>query len=780
MDRLCDEILQLIFYELPDPSPLTIVSRRFYAFSQDPYVRATYFLMHYGSAEALFYALGRGKVLTERVLDGEDDGSVFVTFLKENRIPSQMKTITWEEIKVLMEEYHFIPFSSKDPIMPQFPLALAIEPRLLPYAVANGFSMDYKYRDFIFRKMFERPSSSVEMTADDIVANVKELCKLDPAMFVSRTVAAEVCMEAKFNDVGYSALKKLDKSGQLRFELGNLVEDLLKTFLTTRSICTLPTGDILIHLFSDFPTADVTVRLVMLVVIFLSADSLSTPIPTIRTKLESLGLAPLTKRDAYNILINPFVERYGSLLQYMRQEAGSKSDGSRGMCEDEIMQLLAKVATKCLEIACKGKILKKIVDDFPVLKDQIGKNVLEMHQLHIDDVPSWNDDAHMQIEFFGTKLSRDFSRVGLGLVHTRESLMPEPGSSQEIDSNDSKASALRRDDLQGIVSGGSSRADGNLDVDLGPISQESLTAMIRHDETTPVRSRRRMLYLDRPFDSSSRQRFPHDTLPVGRWIKSQYGPRSSITAVFMTHAIINNNSNILHHYLVNTDGSSSNPRWNRVPITLKHFQILAQLGHTPNFYLWHDIEVGAEFYMDESDYIDKQDPAHALLADKAVKVETEANTNLRTPTPSASRKRPRRSAAHTVQSYAVPDSDDEAIAAEEPLMKDDDQESKPRSETNLQLWIKHLGQLLKVEMRKYSEHKKRLEKQKINDVELKIRVPKNDFVKSLTTNLRSLRKLEEDQRSRDHAFESAMVEYSDEDDDEYVSRQFKRRRNLHT
>lgn len=35
--------------------------------------------------------------------------------------------------------------------------------------------------------------------------------------------------------------------------------------------------------------------------------------------------------------------------------------------------------------------------------------------------------------------------------------------------------------------------------------------MIRHDETTPVRSRRRMMYLDRPFDSSSRQRFPHGT-----------------------------------------------------------------------------------------------------------------------------------------------------------------------------------------------------------------------------------------------------------------------------
>jgi hypothetical protein len=28
--------------------------------------------------------------------------------------------------------------------MAQFPLALAIEPRLLPHAMANGFAMDYK------------------------------------------------------------------------------------------------------------------------------------------------------------------------------------------------------------------------------------------------------------------------------------------------------------------------------------------------------------------------------------------------------------------------------------------------------------------------------------------------------------------------------------------------------------------------------------------------------------------------------------------------------------
>jgi hypothetical protein len=38
-------------------------------------------------------------------------------------------------------------------------------------------------------------------------------------MFLSRTVAAEICMEAKSNELAYAALKKLDQSGDLLFEL---------------------------------------------------------------------------------------------------------------------------------------------------------------------------------------------------------------------------------------------------------------------------------------------------------------------------------------------------------------------------------------------------------------------------------------------------------------------------------------------------------------------------------------------------------------------------------
>ena len=64
-----DEVLQIIFNEIDSPSSFVIVSKRFYLFSQDPYVRAHYFLSRYGSVQALYWALGRGRLITEQVLD---------------------------------------------------------------------------------------------------------------------------------------------------------------------------------------------------------------------------------------------------------------------------------------------------------------------------------------------------------------------------------------------------------------------------------------------------------------------------------------------------------------------------------------------------------------------------------------------------------------------------------------------------------------------------------------------------------------------------------------
>ena len=77
------------------------------------------------------------------------------------------------------------------------------------------------------------------------------------------------------------------------------------------------------------------------------------PTSAIHRKLENLGLTPLTRRDAYNVLINPFVERYLSVIEYAQEEIGVEEDGSQGMSSAEINSLMEEVAAKCLEIGCK-------------------------------------------------------------------------------------------------------------------------------------------------------------------------------------------------------------------------------------------------------------------------------------------------------------------------------------------------------------------------------------------------------------------------------------------
>jgi hypothetical protein len=50
-------------------------------------------------------------------------------------------------------------------------------------------------------------------------------------MFVSRTVAAEVLMEAESNRAGYAALKTLDREGGLRFSLAYVSSSPLCDFI---------------------------------------------------------------------------------------------------------------------------------------------------------------------------------------------------------------------------------------------------------------------------------------------------------------------------------------------------------------------------------------------------------------------------------------------------------------------------------------------------------------------------------------------------------------------
>jgi hypothetical protein len=108
----------------------------------------------------------------------------------------------------------------------------------------------------------------------------------------------------------------------------------------------LYTIQILRQLFTDFPSTDPTVRLVILLTVFLSDNCLAHTTPaTLRSKLEPLGLLPLTRKDIFNVLTNPFVERYAPILEFAKVELGLNAK--------VIRELVEEVAVACLEVGCK-------------------------------------------------------------------------------------------------------------------------------------------------------------------------------------------------------------------------------------------------------------------------------------------------------------------------------------------------------------------------------------------------------------------------------------------
>ena len=120
----------------------------------------------------------------------------------------------------------------------------------------------------------------------------------------------------------------------------------MQLFINTRSVTTLYTIQVLRQLFTDFPSGDPTVRLVLLLTVFLSDNCLAHTTPaTLRSKLEPLGLTLLTRQDIFNVLVNPFVERYGPILEFAKTEVGLDNKETR--------ELVEEVAVKSLEIGCK-------------------------------------------------------------------------------------------------------------------------------------------------------------------------------------------------------------------------------------------------------------------------------------------------------------------------------------------------------------------------------------------------------------------------------------------
>ncbi|KAF8583350.1 hypothetical protein K439DRAFT_1634534 [Ramaria rubella] len=860
IDDLSDEIISLIIYQLGDPASLSMTSKRLHRISKDPYVRSSYFLARYGPQQAFYWALSRGKLMNERVLDilltsgahlsryllqtaihhyfrttahfikhpwartlplpvfthfmnlgrrfgadvplakGEDDGSVFLGWLKERVSPGFGKKVGVEAIKGLFEKYGFMVFAPKDPVAAQFPLAFALEPSLLPLAVANGFRMDSKYRDFIFRKMFEKHNREGRVV--EIMKNVREMTRLDETMFLSRTVAAEVCMECRTNEAGYLALKRLDDAGDLLFELRDLVNDLLKLFLKTRSITAPNTVLTLQSLYRDFSPAycSPSPRLVMLITVFCTSPTcglfyVDTTTPpgklsrcVLKAKLEHLGVLPLTRTDLVEIMTSPWCEKPTPVFTWAKEEMG--------MNDQQIQALAEEVAVRCLGVSSKGKLVRRLADTYSTVRENIA-SAAKLYRVNVESLPDyWADD---DCDRFRTGLNAVFGQ-GSSDMYSMWAADKSGGEEQEDDSdNDFLLDDLSDDEVEEDRAPEEEEEEEKVSKrELGLITQDSLTGRIQLDMDNNLRPRRRYWstrYISQP-DSQLKLSYPFDALPIGRWVLDSYGPRHPVTAVFMTHAITNQNVTILQYYL-----EDDMPRAQHVPVTLKHFKIMAKLGREPFWQLWREIE-HVEFFLNEDDYLD---PSHRL-SDNASSADTSrpgygvssTKVELKTPelegnassngpayTPILSdspnpRKRPRRSVANAAPSYIIPDSDDEAIAEENvnfDYQIDRKGKGKAKVESSLQVWIKHLTALLKEEEKKYKEKKKTIEKKE--NGKPKYRLPKSDFMKSLAAHLRDMRITERQRRSKDTFYrrgklmdmDSDFDSLQESDDDEYVLRQ---------
>lgn len=55
----------------------------------------------------------------------------------------------------------------------------------------------------------------------------------------------------------------------------------------------------------------------------------------------------------YNLLINPYMEKFHPLMEYMRTEGEPKPEGKKGMTSKEIRAILEEVTERCLELDCK-------------------------------------------------------------------------------------------------------------------------------------------------------------------------------------------------------------------------------------------------------------------------------------------------------------------------------------------------------------------------------------------------------------------------------------------
>jgi hypothetical protein len=160
-------------------------------------------------------------------------------------------------------------------------------------------------------------------------------------------------------------------------------------------VTTLTTFNVLKELFQDFPSTDPLVRHVLLLQVFVCETAASNImlsesffrifVERCQQKIESIGLPPVERHDLLEVLSSKFApERFQGIIMYGRL--------SLGMSNRAIDDLVREVAFRCLEIGCKGKMLKKLVELYPPVEDAIRRRVMQKYRLMVEDLPPWEDE----------------------------------------------------------------------------------------------------------------------------------------------------------------------------------------------------------------------------------------------------------------------------------------------------------------------------------------------------------------------------------------------------
>ena len=100
------------------------------------------------------------------------------------------------------------------------------------------------------------------------------------------------------------------------------------------------------------PSDDPNVRLVMILATFLSNEHAYATPTSIHQKLETLGATPITRVDIHEVLMNPFVEKPETVINYAKRMVANEN-GTKGLLDEEILELLSEVAAQCLQVGSK-------------------------------------------------------------------------------------------------------------------------------------------------------------------------------------------------------------------------------------------------------------------------------------------------------------------------------------------------------------------------------------------------------------------------------------------